>query len=92
MARTTTPKEDILEGFFAQTEILSRVGHQSPLRQNTDGRFVTNIVIYTNFAQNRADGNTIEIKDRHTIVVWDRLAELCAQQVRVGTRLYAEGH
>ena len=32
----------------------------------------------------------IEVNDRHTVVVWDRLAELCAQHVRAGTRIYAE--
>jgi hypothetical protein len=50
-----------MEGFLARAEILGRAGHQPPLRQTTDGRFVTNISVYTNFAQNRADGNTIEV-------------------------------
>jgi single-strand DNA-binding protein len=80
-----------MEGFLARAEILGRAGHQPPLRQTTDGRFVTNISVYTNYAQNRADENTVEVNDRHTIVVWDRLAELCAQNIRAGTRIYAEG-
>jgi single-strand DNA-binding protein len=91
MDGSTTLEEDTTEVFLARAEILGRAGHQPPLRQTTDGRFVTNISVYTNFAQNRADGNTIEVNDRHTIIVWDRLAELCAQNIRAGTRIYAEG-
>gem|GEM_PF-676336 len=80
-----------MEGFLARAEIMGRADHQPPLRQTTDERMVTNITVYTNFNQRRAGETSIEITDRHHIVVWDRLAELCAQHIRAGTRIYAEG-
>lgn len=80
-----------MEGFLARAEIIGRAGHQPPLRQTIDGRMVTNITVYTNFSQRRADAPSVEITDRHHIVVWGRLAELCCQHIRAGTRIYAEG-
>lgn len=80
-----------MEGFVARAEILGRAGHQPPLRQTSDGRSVTNIAVYTNFAIRRTDGTTLEQHDRHHIVVWDHLAELCCQHIRAGTRIYIEG-
>jgi single-strand DNA-binding protein len=80
-----------MEGFLARATILGRAGHQPPRRQTTDGRVVTNITIYTNAIQLRADGSPIETSDRHVVVVWDRLAEVCCQHIRAGTRVYVEG-
>ena len=61
------------------------------LRHTESGKAVANLRLATNRAVRTSTGELRETTQYHTVVCWDRLAEICAQYVTTGKPLYVEG-
>ena len=66
--------------------ILGNVGKDPEVRHTQSGKAVANFSVATN--EKRAGE---EYTEWHNVVVWDKLAELCAQYAPKGTKVYVEG-
>lgn len=72
--------------------LLGNVGGDPELRYTTSGAGVANFSIATN--ESWTDKNSGERQERtewHRIVAWGRLAEICNQYLRKGSKVYIEG-
>ena len=72
--------------------LLGRLGRDPELRTTTSGNSVCNFSVAT--SENWNDKQTGEKQERtewHNIVVWGKLAEICAQYLSKGAQAYIEG-
>ena len=72
--------------------LLGNVGSDPELKYTTNGSGVSNFSIATN--ETWTDKNTNERQERtewHRIVAWGRLAEICNQYLKKGSKVYIEG-
>lgn len=60
------------------------------LRYTPQGHAVCSFGVATN-REWKTDGDTKEATEFHNIVSWNKLAELCAQLLKKGTKVYLEG-
>jgi single-strand DNA-binding protein len=61
------------------------------MRVTSSGMQVTTFSLATNRQWQGKDGATQEETDWHTIVAWDRLAQVCAEHLSKGRLVYIEG-
>ena len=71
--------------------ILGNVGADPELRYTPAGAAVTNFNIATNESWTDNNSERQERTEWHRIVVWGRLAEICNQYLRKGSKVYVEG-
>jgi single-strand DNA-binding protein len=71
--------------------ILGNVGADPELRYTPAGAAVTNFNIATNESWTDNNSERQERTEWHRIVVWGRLAEICNQYLRKGSKVYIEG-
>lgn len=71
--------------------ILGNVGADPELRYTPGGAAVTNFNIATNESWTDNNSEKQERTEWHRIVVWGRLAEICNQYLRKGSKVYVEG-
>ena len=72
--------------------LIGNVGSDPELKYTTSGAGVTNFSVATN--ETWTDKNTGERQERaewHRIVAWGKLAEICNQYLRKGSKVYIEG-
>jgi single-strand DNA-binding protein len=72
--------------------LIGNVGSDPELKYTTNGAGVSNFSVATN--ETWMDKNTNERQERtewHRIVAWGRLAEICNQYLRKGSKVYIEG-
>ena len=72
--------------------LIGNVGSDPELKYTTSGAGVTNFSVATN--ETWMDKNTNERQERtewHRIVAWGRLAEICNQYLKKGSKVYIEG-
>ena len=72
--------------------LLGNVGSDPELKYTTNGTGVSNFSIATN--ETWMDKDTKEPQQRtewHRIVAWNRLAEICNQYLKKGSKVYIEG-
>jgi len=72
-------------------QIVGNLTRDVELRQTSGGQNVATIGVATNRSWNDASGNRQEQAEFHDIVVWGKLAELCAQILKKGQRVYFSG-
>lgn len=60
-------------------------------RTTPDGTPVTTFSVATNLRWTDANGNRQEKVEYHNIVAWRKLAEICGQYLRKGSKVYVEG-
>ena len=70
-----------------KVELLGRVGADPEMRYTTSGIAVTQLRLATDRVRKGGESET----DWHSVVVWDKLAEACANYVEKGQRLYVAG-
>ena len=70
-----------------KVEMLGRVGADPEMRYTASGTAVTQLRLATDRMRKGGEPET----DWHSIVVWDKLAEACADYVEKGQRLYVSG-
>lgn len=71
--------------------ILGNVTRDPEGRTTPDGTAVTSFGVATNFRWTDAQGKRQERAEFHNIVAWRKLAEICAQYIKKGSRIYIEG-
>jgi single-strand DNA-binding protein len=72
------------------------IGHlgRDPEKKYTSSetpRAITKFTLATNESWNDRDGNRQERTEWHRVVVWGRLAEICAEYLSKGRQVYVEG-
>lgn len=72
--------------------IIGRLTADPEPRTTPQGVTVANFSVATNRVWKDDQGNQQERVEYHNIVVWRRLAEICAQYLAKGRQVYIEGH
>ena len=70
--------------------LIGRLGADPEIRYTTSGMAVANLRIATNHAIKRGD-EWVEETEWHSVVAWDRLAEIASQYLSKGRQVYVEG-
>ncbi|AEN74037.1 single-strand binding protein [Rhodothermus marinus SG0.5JP17-172] len=71
--------------------LVGNLGQDPELRYTPGGTAVCNMRLATNEVYRDADGNMVERTEWHNLVAWGRLAEICNQYLRKGSKVYVEG-
>lgn len=71
--------------------LIGNVGADPELRYTPGGAAVTNFNMATNESWTDNNGERQERTEWHRVVVWGRLAEICNQYLRKGSKVYIEG-
>jgi len=71
--------------------ILGNLTRDPEMRYTPSGNAVTSFAVATNRQWSTDDGSTKEDTEFHNIVAWNKLAELCSQLLKKGTKVYIEG-
>lgn len=71
--------------------IIGRLTRDPELRNTPTGQTVASFSVATNFVWTDKSGQKQERVEYHNIVAWRRLAEICGQYLRKGSKLYLEG-
>jgi single-strand DNA-binding protein len=71
--------------------LIGNLGQDPELRYTSAGVAVTTFTLATNESWKDQDGNTQERTQWHNLVAWRKLAEICGEYLKKGSRIYAEG-
>lgn len=71
--------------------IIGNLGRDPELRQTTRGESVTNMAVATSESWTDKQGEKKEKTEWHRVVAWGKLAELCAEHLHKGSKVYVEG-
>ena len=71
--------------------IIGNLTRDPELRTTPNGIQVSSFSVATNFIWTDSSGNKQEKAEFHNIVVWRKLAEICAQYLHKGSKVYIEG-
>ena len=71
--------------------IIGNLGNDPELRYTQNGKQVCNFSVATTERWTGQDGNRQEATEWHKVVVWGKLAEICGQYLRKGSKVYIEG-
>jgi len=71
--------------------IIGRLTQDPESRTTPQGSTVTSFSVATNFIWTDNNGQKQEKVEYHNIVVWRKLAEICAQYLKKGSKVYLEG-
>lgn len=71
--------------------LIGNLTRDPELRKTANGQSVTSFSIATNRAFTTQTGEKKEQADYHNIVAWGRLAEICAQYLTKGKKIYVDG-
>jgi single-strand DNA-binding protein len=71
--------------------LIGRLTRDPETRSTPQGSQVTTFSLATNFSWKDQTGNRQDKSEFHNIVAWRKLAEISAQYLKKGSRIYAEG-
>ncbi|UCE19129.1 MAG: single-stranded DNA-binding protein [Gemmatimonadota bacterium] len=71
--------------------LIGRLGADPEIRYTPSGRAVTNFRIATNEIWRDKEGQQQDRTEWHSIVLWDKLAEISAEYLKKGSHVYVEG-
>ncbi|MFN7975691.1 MAG: single-stranded DNA-binding protein [Acidobacteriota bacterium] len=71
--------------------ILGNLGRDPEIKYMGDGRPVARFTVATSESWTGKDGEKKEKTEWHRIVVWGKLAEICAEYLKKGRQVYLEG-
>ncbi len=71
--------------------LIGNLTRDPELRKTANGQSVASFSIATNRAFTTQTGEKKEQADYHNIVAWGRLAEICAQYLTKGKKIYVDG-
>jgi single-strand DNA-binding protein len=74
-----------------KVQLIGNLGKDPELRYTTSGVAVATFTIATNESWRDQDGNTQERTEWHNIVAWRKLAEVCGEWLKKGSKIYIEG-
>lgn len=71
--------------------LIGHLGKDPELRYTNSGVPVASFSIATNESWRDQEGNLQERTEWHNIVVWQKLAEICSEWLKKGSKVYIEG-
>lgn len=72
--------------------IIGRLTRDPEMRNTPNGAAVTQLGLATNYVYtNQQSGQKVEQVEYHNVVLWRKLAEIAAQYLKKGRRVYIEG-
>ena len=71
--------------------LIGRLGQEPELKYTQAGVAVAKFSVATTMTWKDQDGNQQERTEWHNIVAWRRLAEICAEYLKKGKKVYLEG-
>ena len=71
--------------------LIGRLGQDPELKYTQSGIAVTKFSVATSQQWKDQDGNTQDRTEWHNVVAWRRLAEICAEYLKKGSKVYLEG-
>ncbi len=74
-----------------RVQLIGNVTKDPEVRQIPGGTTVATFSIATNFSWKDASGQRQDKAEFHNLVAWRKLGEICAQYVRKGSKVFAEG-
>ncbi len=74
-----------------KVQLTGRLGRDPEIRYTPQGNAVTQFTVASNRTWRTADGQTHDDTEWFNIVTWNKLAEICQQYLRKGSRVYIEG-
>ena len=74
-----------------KVQLIGRLGADPELRHTPSGSAVATFNLATNERFKDSNGESQETTEWHRIVVWGKLAEICAQYLAKGKLIYVEG-
>lgn len=74
-----------------RAQIIGNVTRDPEVRQIPGGQSVATFGVATNFRWKNSAGELQNKAEFHNIVAWRKLAEICSQYLRKGSKVYIEG-
>lgn len=74
-----------------KVQLIGNLTRDPELRYTTSGAPVCTIGIATNRSYKTEAGDSKEETEFHKLVAWQKLAEICSQLLKKGTKIYVEG-
>lgn len=71
--------------------LIGRLGQDPELKFTQSGIAVAKFSLATSQSWKDQDGTTQEKTEWHSIVVWRKLAEICSEYLKKGSKIYCEG-
>ena len=71
--------------------LIGNLGQDPELRYTGNGTAVCNMRLATNESYKDHDGQLVEKTEWHSVVAWSRLAEICGEYLKKGSKVYFEG-
>jgi single-strand DNA-binding protein len=71
--------------------IIGNVARDPEVRNTPQGTAVSSFGVATNLIWNDANGQKQQKTEFHNVVAWRRLAEICSQYLRKGSKVFIEG-
>lgn len=71
--------------------LIGYLGKDPELKYTEKGTAYCNFSIATDESYKDENGNKVERTEWHNIVVWKKLAEICHQYLKKGSKIYCEG-
>jgi single-strand DNA-binding protein len=74
-----------------RAQIIGNITRDPELRQIPGGSTVASFSVATNFSWTDASGQKQDKAEFHNIVAWRKLAEICGQYLKKGSKVFIEG-
>ena len=74
-----------------RVQLIGNLTRDPEMRQVPGGQAVANFAVATNFSWKDQSGQKQSKTEFHNIVVWRRLAEICGQYLKKGSKVFLEG-
>lgn len=71
--------------------IIGNLTRDPEVRNTPNGQTVANFSVATNFIWNDQNGQKQERPEFHNVVAWRKLADICGQYLKKGSKVYIEG-
>ncbi|MBI3006334.1 MAG: single-stranded DNA-binding protein [Ignavibacteriales bacterium] len=71
--------------------LIGNLGKDPELRYTSSGVAVASFSLATNESWKDPDGNIQERTQWHNLIAWRKLAEICGEFLKKGSKIYAEG-
>ena len=74
-----------------RVQLIGNLTRDPELKQVPGGQTVATLSLATNFSWTDQAGNRQDKAEYHNVVVWRKLAEICGQYLRKGSKVFIEG-
>ena len=76
---------------YNKATIIGNLGRDPEMRSTASGQPVCNFSVATSRSWKDGDGNKKEETEWHSVVAWGKLAEVCGEWLKKGSRVLIEG-